>query len=98
MTATRHGKSLSVAEAASALGAASILALIFGAVMTIDCRSWAKEWQEAQACYFHGGSIMGLGGIGKTASGMFMAGYNTYNPELRQSGQRSTKRESDEPT
>ena len=76
-------KAQTVAEIAGAIGTASVLAFVFGAIMTIDCRSWAKTWEQAQSCYFTGGSVMGLGGMGKAASGMFLAGYGTYNPALR---------------
>jgi hypothetical protein len=82
-----------VTEIANAIGTASVLAFVFGAIMTIDCRGWAKTWEQAQSCYFTGGSVMGLGGMGKAASGMFLAGYGTYNPALH----KNEKPQSDRP-
>lgn len=80
-----------IEQVVNMLGAASALAFIFGAIMTIDCRQWAKNWDQAESCYFSGGSVMGIGGLGKAASSMFVAGYNTLNPSLR------TKRDDDRP-
>lgn len=72
-----------IAAMATALGALSWVAFAFGVAYTLDCRSWAKNWDQAEGCYLTGGSMAGVGGLGRAAQGMFTAGYNTYNPTLR---------------
>jgi hypothetical protein len=66
-----------------AFGAVSVLAFMVGLAYTLDCRSWSRSWDQASACYLTGGSLMGLGGIGKAAEGSWRAGFNTYNAALR---------------
>jgi hypothetical protein len=65
---------------ALAIGSASFLAVIMGAIYIVDCRSFAKTNDEASACYLTGLPIMGIATAGY---GGFKAGYNTYNPALR---------------
>lgn len=72
-----------IAAMATAMGALSWVAFAFGVAYTIDCRSLATNWDQAEGCYLTGGSMAGVGGLGRAAQGMFTAGYNTYNPSLR---------------
>ena len=65
---------------AGLIGGASLLTLIMGGVYIVDCRTSARGWDQAQACYLTGLPIMGIGGAG---AGGFRVGFNTLNPALR---------------
>lgn len=77
-------------SAAMAIGSASLLAIIAGTVYILDCRSWAKSGDEITGCYLTGLPIMGIGAAG---GGGFKAGYETYNPNLRQPTRRKNAAE-----
>lgn len=66
---------------AKIVGTASSLTVLVGAIYLVDCRVSAKGIDAIDRCYLSALPMMGLGvGVG----GGFMAGYQTYNPALRQ--------------
>lgn len=63
------------------LGTGALLAAVLGGVYLVDCRlSAGKDRQAADNCYLVGLPMMGIGVAGKSA---FNAGFNTYNPMLK---------------
>ena len=63
------------------LGTGTLLAAILGGIYLVDCRiSAGKDRQAADNCYLVGLPMMGIGVAGKSA---FNAGFNTYNPMLK---------------
>jgi hypothetical protein len=67
---------------AAAIGTASGLTVLVGAIYLADCRisSRGKGPDAIDRCYLSALPMMGLGaGVG----GGFAAGYRTYNPALR---------------
>lgn len=66
---------------AQTMGTSAALAALMGAVYLVDCRITAgKDRQAADSCYFVGLPIMGIGVAGKSG---FNAGFNTFNPALK---------------
>ena len=62
---------------ASAVGTASLLAMMAGAAYIVDCR---LSGGSADQCWLTGLPLMGIGAAG---NGGFRTGYATYNPALR---------------
>ena len=62
---------------ASAIGTASVLAMLAGAAYIVDCRI---SGGSADQCWLTGLPLMGIGAAG---NGGFRTGYATYNPTLR---------------
>lgn len=66
---------------AKIVGTASSLTVLIGAIYLVDCRVSAKGMDAIDRCYLSALPMMGLGaGVG----GGWLAGFNTYNPALRE--------------
>jgi hypothetical protein len=74
----------------------ALLPVVYGAIYTIDCRFYSISKDNLDACYFQGATLIGIGGTMRGSANMFMAGYNTENPNITRALQARKRQEEEE--